>query len=519
MARTGVAAPACTIGRLTTTSDPPPRIPRAHGSRSGDATLARVRALLDRSDYSASGIAAAGIHPGLGVRSTDVPALIHALDGPEPLRTLVQLFLLGRPIAAVDARRRLGEDAAALLNAGFVERDGAMLEPTLALTPWRGMVVAHDPDPTGDLWPEHVAGPNPATDTLASIVVEDRIDDALDLGTGSGALALLAARRARRVVATDVNPRALRYASINGELNDVANIEPVSGSLFEPLDDRRFGSIVSNPPFVISPESELVFRHSAFPRDDISRLVVRGVADHLEDGGFGHVLCNWVQPAGAPWREPVESWLAGSGCDVLVLMHGVESVLDYAVRWNTRRLQVAPDTYGHTIERWLAHAAAERIERITSAAVIVRRRGGGANWLHELELTSETRGAAGEHVRAIFRGVDHLHAHADDASLGATTVQVRSSHRLDQALIARGDGYVVEPGRLSLEEGFATSVTVPAEFVPVLLRLDGSRSVAGVAADVAADSGEAEETVLERTLAFVRELLSRGLAEPVEVAA
>ena len=55
--------------------------------------------------------------------------------------------------------------------------------------------------------------------------------------------------------------------------------------------------------------------------DAVARNVVDGAAQHLDEGGFAHVLCNWVVPPGADWQEPPLQWTEGSGCDVLVIRY------------------------------------------------------------------------------------------------------------------------------------------------------------------------------------------------------
>ena len=63
----------------------------------------------------------------------------------------------------------------------------------------------------------------------------------LDMGTGSGVGAVIAAAWARRVVAVDVNPMAVRCARINVLLNQVENrVEVCLGDLFSPVRDQRF---------------------------------------------------------------------------------------------------------------------------------------------------------------------------------------------------------------------------------------------------------------------------------------
>lgn len=72
----------------------------------------------------------------------------------------------------------------------------------------------------------------------------------LDLGTGSGIGAVVAARRGASVVAVDINPEAVRCAQINALLNYVdGRIDVRLGDLFEPVPDETFDLVLFNPPF------------------------------------------------------------------------------------------------------------------------------------------------------------------------------------------------------------------------------------------------------------------------------
>lgn len=86
---------------------------------------------------------------------------------------------------------------------------------------------------------DHVLGVGGASRTLAETVVPVQVERALDLGTGCGIQALLVARRAGTVVATDISRRALAYAELNAQLNGVTNIDFRHGSMFDPVAGRR----------------------------------------------------------------------------------------------------------------------------------------------------------------------------------------------------------------------------------------------------------------------------------------
>ncbi|MDX3228089.1 HemK2/MTQ2 family protein methyltransferase [Streptomyces sp. ME19-01-6] len=79
----------------------------------------------------------------------------------------------------------------------------------------------------------------------------------LDVGTGTGALALLAARcRAARVDAVDISPRAVATAWLNARLCR-APVRVRLGGLPDPATGGRFDVVLANPPYVPTPPSGL----------------------------------------------------------------------------------------------------------------------------------------------------------------------------------------------------------------------------------------------------------------------
>lgn len=98
----------------------------------------------------------------------------------------------------------------------------------------------------------------PSDDTflLASHLTFKENDSVLDLGTGCGILGILAAEKAEKVVAVNVNPYAVECARLNAKLNDLSGkVEVREGSLFDPIvADERFDLVLFNPPYL--PEEE-----------------------------------------------------------------------------------------------------------------------------------------------------------------------------------------------------------------------------------------------------------------------
>jgi len=95
-----------------------------------------------------------------------------------------------------------------------------------------------------------------AADILVQIVVDG--DTLLDVGTGCGILAIVAARKAKKVIATDVNPHAVKCARLNAKVNGVTpKMEVRIGDLFQPIrKTERFDAIVFNAPYLPSSPCE-----------------------------------------------------------------------------------------------------------------------------------------------------------------------------------------------------------------------------------------------------------------------
>lgn len=131
--------------------------------------------------------------------------------------------------------------------------------------------------------------PRPETERLVEVALEQLAESrnsnfkvrVLDLGTGSGAIAVSLARELRSVEiwATDVSPRALRVAELNARLHGVKEkIRFVAGDLFAPLPRARFDLIVSNPPYI--PRDEIAGL-SPEVRDWEPRIAIDGGSDGL----------------------------------------------------------------------------------------------------------------------------------------------------------------------------------------------------------------------------------------------
>lgn len=142
--------------------------------------------------------------------------------------------------------------------------------------------------------------PRPETELLVELALERLSADAparvLDLGTGSGAIALAvaAARPAAQVTAVERSAAALTLARRNACRLGLERVELLAGDWFQPLAGRRFELILANPPYIGPDEPELG-RLGHEPRQALVadeagladlRRICAGAPNHLEPGGW-----------------------------------------------------------------------------------------------------------------------------------------------------------------------------------------------------------------------------------------
>lgn len=431
-------------------------------------------------------------------------SLSEALEGPEPLAGLAALFGLGSavPPAAVP-----GLDVAALEAEGLLEREGDLARARLRISVWNGLLMAHDA--MGEQAPDVVMPPRESAQTLAHLTVRRAGQPVLDLGCGCGPHALLAAEHAPRVVATDINPRAVAITRLSARLNGVGGVQARVGDLYEPVAGERFGLLLSNPPYVISPDADLLFRDSGLAPGELCRRIVSGAGELLEEDGVATVLCAWVTGAdGGVWEVP-RGWAAGTGCDVIAVNYGPHDPVEYATRWTGLSAgALGPEAQAEAIGRWTRFYAEAGIEAIWFGALVLRRRSGAANWFAGLDASRPPSGPGGAQLERIIAAQDELAGRPDDILLGAALVPA-APHRLVHMLEWDGTGYTAAQIRLMLEDDIGVDGMADPPAIHVLLALDG-RPVRDVIGALATDQGLDESWLAAASLPSLRRLYERG---------
>lgn len=141
--------------------------------------------------------------------------------------------------------------------------------------------------------------PRPDTELLVELALQHLPQDGrvLDMGTGSGAIAIAIAhtRRDAQVTALDVSENALRVAQSNAKNNQV-DVTFLRSDWFTALAQQQFDVIVSNPPYIVAGDRHLSEGDLRFePIDALTdhadglsalRIISKQAADYLSDDGW-----------------------------------------------------------------------------------------------------------------------------------------------------------------------------------------------------------------------------------------
>ncbi|MBS2962784.1 methyltransferase [Actinocrinis puniceicyclus] len=491
--------------------------------------MERLREALLKAQYTVDGCleALGPIAYSALSRSESVAASRAVRTNDSPVATLLKLFVLQESVDRSAAARALPLDDA--LAGGLLAED-RFDETVRALADIRpygesdadwwlvsdlgsGLVTGH----SSPMRPDYVLGVGGASTTLAQLTVREPVARALDVGTGCGVQALHLSRHADRIVATDVNHRALAFARLTAALSldtDASRIDLRAGSLFEPVREERFDLVVSNPPFVISPESargagRFVYRDASLPGDELCRHFLEQVPGYLAEDGWCQILANWLHVEGVDWRERVAPWVRATGCDAWVVQREVQDPAEYAELWLRDSGDYGKPQYIELYQAYLDYFSAQRIEAVGFGWITLRAAGAELPAVRLEELTGPIEQPLGALVPDWFRRHAFVRETEDDELLASTPAPAPDLV-LEQVARPSAGGWESVSTRLRQTTGVHRTGEIDPFGIALLGALDGQRTLGDVLDRVAEDHGLTPQALRSSALDAVRALIEEG---------
>ncbi|QXI31563.1 class I SAM-dependent methyltransferase [Pseudomonas vanderleydeniana] len=242
-----------------------------------------------------------------------------------------------------------------LQEAGILRQEGGLLRSTIRWSSLGDLLLAHSAYPTQEadavfFGPDSYRFARAITDYLNQRF--EPIERAVDIGcgTGVGALLMARARPDARVLAVDINPRALRLSAVNAELAETRNLSIYHSDLLDSI-EGRFDLIVANPPYM-NDSRQRAYRHGG--------------------GGLGEHLSLRILQAALPRLNVNGALVLYTGAAIVkgrdpFLEAARPLLLDASYGWTYRELD--PDVFGEELDQ----PGYEQVERIAVVVLTVTR--------------------------------------------------------------------------------------------------------------------------------------------------
>lgn len=260
---------------------------------------------------------------------------------------------------------------------------------------------------------DYVLSIGPSAQYLYSITARREVEEALDIGCGCGVQTLFLTRHAKRVTATDINPRCLEMTRLNAQINGIGNIELLQGSYFEPVAGRKFDLVVTNTPYVITPTSTYTYRDALGKGDNMVMDILQSLPGYLQNGGTAHMLITWLHKTRQPHDEPIKAVAQTLPAEVLLLYQESDNAWEYTGKWVYAYLKKNRLKFLLTRLKWLLWYQWNGMEKFAFGSVTLRKSAHNQS-LFTAKTTSQIVGAsAGAHLASILDAQAFLQQHKD----------------------------------------------------------------------------------------------------------
>lgn len=473
---------------------------------------------------AACGFTDKGVIETLGVRDiatiseNDLAILLKRTRDKTPLNTFIRLFLIEYPCGLEQIKKALSPlDPETLVQAGLIFIESNRVLPAVKLIPFRGLYLVFDRQArlnTKDRQ-DYVMGVGSSTLTLSNLTIRNQVSRFLDLGSGCGTLALIAASHSDHVTAADLNPRAVAIARFNAMLNGMDHVDCIQGSFFDPFENQAFDLITTNPPFVISPEDRYIYRDSQMPADNACRHIVQKAPRYLNEGGYLQMLCNWVEIKGVPWQERLETWFAGSGCNGWVIRSETLDAQTYIKTWIRHTEQGASEeNFAQRFDAWLAYFQKHDIDAVGAGLITMKKASDAKNWFKAEHGPENMLGPCGEDICLGYNLKDFLENHKDDQTLLDLTFQPALQLRLERFSRPSGNGWIDASIRLKMIKGFEWAADIDPFVADMIGNCDGKRPLGLLLEQMARSLEKSPSDIAPVFFKVVRGLIEKGFLIP-----
>jgi SAM-dependent methyltransferase len=416
----------------------------------------------------------------LAALSSRPPARPKPLD---ELDALIHLFVAGEPLPEGDARTLLPLAVWEALSLGHLiapdPADAQRCVGTVALYPIRNLLIVSDRWNNPDHSPRKMFSDivYPALTKSAKQFIDftsyEPCEDFLELCAGTAPAALLAARTAKNIWATDIAERSIEFAKFNAALNGIDNVTFALGDLYQPVEGLTFDRITAHPPYVPVLKTAEIFYGGGEVGEAITQRIIEGLPGKLKPGGRFYCRTMGTDRPGQNFENRVREWLGVNQAEFDVAFFTLQSLeprqfaLEETLAKNGGREQYL---------QWEKLFTRNDVRELVLGILIVQKASGKRpSFTLRRTIRSATPSAALEwamHWETEMQTEGAVQRLLEAKPLAAPGIEIIVRHILREGEIS------AENFTLSIELPFASDCKVQPWMAALLPRCDGKTSVA-----------------------------------------
>ena len=471
----------------------------------------QVKGFFDKIEYTEAGLAK---RFGLArpPSRSEHDQLVLLTHGREPIQVAVRVFLMGAGLDIAGFQQVFPDWFCTFcLEHRWVEVEDGVVRPQVVIVPKKDRLFLSDAfhlvagDTASDFT---LPASTHAADMLTQFMFDTPVDRVLDLCAGCGVHGLLASSFAREVIASDISARAINFAATNALLNGCENVECIESDFFTDIEQTSFDLILTNPPFVIGPKQDFIYRDNPMDLDDLCGVLAKEASNFLKEGGYLQMLCEWVEIEGQPWEERLKGWVDPLPCDAWVLRSQPRSPQDY-VRSRLTDLS-GPKTNLHTqFEEWQDYFTHHKVTAIHPGMIILRKRQGN-NWFHVHNLVDPPTGPVTSLIKGYMKACDTASELSDDQQLLSAKLSLAQELELEQKFVRNNHQWQPRVALLTLQNALPVQGEMDLPVLALLNLFDGKKSTLSIIGEFATASGANVDELTPKLMPVLKVLIQRG---------
>lgn len=402
---------------------------------------------------------------------------------PAAFALLAGLFLQGKSFDLESIRAALSEELRQLLaSLGLIRWHNERCVATVAMYATHGLYIVSDRwcgvdgqryEPPPDVVYPAVLG---TTRGFLAMIPNTSCKSFLELCAGTGIAALLAAScGAEHAWAFDIADRSVHFAEFNRRLNGIGNVTNAQGDLYSPAKGRKFERIVGHPPYVPVLEPKYIFYDGGQDGEQITRRMVEGVPEYLENRGLFICVSMGTDRVDDPLESRIRRWL-GDKHEQFDIALFVRSEMEPAVQALNDVVRGRGSV--EQVQKWREVLHKLKIVSFAFGGIFIYRHGENRAGYTIRRTMGKTSGLV--EIEAILEW-ERVVARGEDADiLRKARLKTAAECRLNASYVLRDGNWTPDHQRLLVDEPFKMELEAPSWTLQLLEKCDGTRTGEGL---------------------------------------